>query len=145
MPPQLPGTAPGASSPAAPRHDAPGRTDWLRLARRTAQEGININQSLLTLGNVIRCLAVPALGLPPYRSAKLTHLLKDCLGSNSLTVMIACVSPSACSLEESTQTLKCGAARPAARRPASGRISSAPPRSERALRALRPRRLSRPR
>jgi hypothetical protein len=41
-----------------------------------------------------------------YRDSKLTHLLKDSLGGNSLTFMIACVSPSSLNLLESLGTLK---------------------------------------
>ena len=42
----------------------------------------------------------------PYRDSKLTRLLKDSLGGNCLTVMIANVSPSALSSEDSHNTLK---------------------------------------
>lgn len=59
-------------------------------------EGININKSLLTLGKCINILAdqkKPAF--IPFRDSKLTRILKDSLGGNSKTVMIACVSPEA--------------------------------------------------
>lgn len=42
----------------------------------------------------------------PYRDSKLTRLLKDSLGGNTKTVMIACVSPSALYYEETLNTLK---------------------------------------
>ena len=42
----------------------------------------------------------------PYRDSKLTRLLKDSLGGNTKTVMIACVNPSAQNYEETLNTLK---------------------------------------
>lgn len=42
----------------------------------------------------------------PYRNSKLTRLLKSSLGGNSLTTMIACVSPSSVVFEETLNTLK---------------------------------------
>ncbi|GCB65363.1 hypothetical protein scyTo_0013447, partial [Scyliorhinus torazame] len=42
----------------------------------------------------------------PYRNSKLTRLLKDSLGGNCRTVMIATVSPSAFSYEDTYNTLK---------------------------------------
>jgi len=60
-------------------------------------EGANINRSLLALGNCINILSDnmrPPGTFVPYRDSKLTRLLKDSLGGNTKTVMIACVSPS---------------------------------------------------
>ncbi|CAG2062483.1 unnamed protein product [Timema podura] len=51
-------------------------------------EGANINRSLLSLGNCINSLA-DGLKHIPYRDSKLTRLLKDSLGGNCKTVMIA--------------------------------------------------------
>lgn len=42
----------------------------------------------------------------PYRESALTYLLKDCLGGNSYTSMIATISPSVENLEESLSTLR---------------------------------------
>jgi Kinesin motor domain len=42
----------------------------------------------------------------PYRESKLTRILQDSLGGNSLTGMIACVSPSESNYEESLNTIK---------------------------------------
>ena len=42
----------------------------------------------------------------PYRNSKLTRLLKDSLGGNCRTVMIANVSPSGMSYEDTYNTLK---------------------------------------
>jgi kinesin family protein 18/19 len=54
---------------------------------------------LLTLGNCINILsekrkASASTQFIPYRDSKLTRLLKDSLGGNTKTVMIACISPS---------------------------------------------------
>ncbi|XP_078093208.1 kinesin-like protein KIF18A [Mustelus asterias] len=72
------------------------------------REGANINRSLLALGNVINSLADNKAKRPhiPYRNSKLTRLLKDSLGGNCRTVMIATVSPSSISYEDTYNTLK---------------------------------------
>ncbi|KAK7098935.1 kinesin-like protein KIF18A isoform X2 [Littorina saxatilis] len=71
------------------------------------REGANINRSLLALGNVINSLADHKYkGHIPYRDSKLTRLLKDSLGGNCRTIMIAAVSPSHLSYEDTYNTLK---------------------------------------
>ncbi|KAL3841705.1 hypothetical protein ACJMK2_019811 [Sinanodonta woodiana] len=71
------------------------------------REGANINKSLLALGNVINALAENKnKGHIPYRDSKLTRLLKDSLGGNCQTVMIAAISPSSMSYEDTYNTLK---------------------------------------
>ncbi|XP_027870789.1 kinesin-like protein KIF18A [Xiphophorus couchianus] len=72
------------------------------------REGANINRSLLALGNVINALADPKSKKThiPYRDSKLTRLLKDSLGGNCRTVMIANVSPSSKSYDDTQNTLK---------------------------------------
>jgi kinesin family protein 18/19 len=56
-------------------------------------EGANINRSLLALGNCINALYEQnerkTKMFIPYRDSKLTRLLKDSLGGNCRTVMIA--------------------------------------------------------
>jgi kinesin family protein 4/21/27 len=69
-------------------------------------EGISINQGLLSLGNVISALGEDKKGHVPYRSSKLTRLLQDSLGGNSFTLMIACISPADSNLEETLSTLR---------------------------------------
>ena len=74
-------------------------------------EGANINRSLLTLGNCINALcdaAAKGIKKPyiPYRDSKLTRLLKDSLGGNARTVMIANVSPSINTFDDTYNTLK---------------------------------------
>ncbi|KAK3891209.1 hypothetical protein Pcinc_004892 [Petrolisthes cinctipes] len=78
------------------------------------KEGSNINKSLTTLGLVISKLADTAVGkvrgkgdnFVPYRDSVLTWLLKDNLGGNSRTVMVATVSPAADNFEETLSTLR---------------------------------------
>uniref|UniRef100_A0A671FE88 Kinesin-like protein n=1 Tax=Rhinolophus ferrumequinum TaxID=59479 RepID=A0A671FE88_RHIFE len=71
------------------------------------QEGAHINRSLLALGNCINALSEKGSRAQyvNFRDSKLTRLLKDALGGNSRTVMIAHVSPASTSFEESRTTL----------------------------------------
>ena len=71
-------------------------------------EGAKINRSLLALGNCINALGDRNGNKQhiPFRDSKLTRLLKDSLGGNCRTTMIANVSPSILALEESINTLK---------------------------------------
>ncbi|XP_063333127.1 kinesin-like protein KIF16B isoform X3 [Pelmatolapia mariae] len=93
------------------RADATGATG-VRL-----KEGGNINKSLVTLGNVISALADMSQGgvntnlkkksvFVPYRDSVLTWLLKDSLGGNSKTIMIATVSPADVNYGETLSTLR---------------------------------------
>jgi kinesin family protein 18/19 len=71
-------------------------------------EGAAINKSLLALGNCITALANQKPGEKPYipyRDSKLTRLLKDSLGGNCRTVMIANISPSSGVYEDTHNTL----------------------------------------
>ncbi|KAG9352705.1 hypothetical protein JZ751_021119, partial [Albula glossodonta] len=72
------------------------------------REGANINRSLLALGNVINTLADPKSKKAhiPYRDSKLTRLLKDSLGGNCRTIMIANISPSSMSYDDTYNTLR---------------------------------------
>ena len=72
------------------------------------KEGININKSLLVLGNVIQALSEEGKknNFVPYRDSKLTRILQDSLGGNSRTSMIACVSPAESNFDETLNTLK---------------------------------------
>lgn len=59
------------------------------------KEATNINKSLTTLGLVINSLVITSSGKAkhiPYRDSKLTFILKDSLGGNSRTFMIAAIS-----------------------------------------------------
>ncbi|KAG1255143.1 hypothetical protein G6F68_010512 [Rhizopus microsporus] len=71
------------------------------------KEGANINKSLTTLGKVIAALADhhhKKNDHIPYRDSVLTWLLKDSLGGNSKTAMIAAISPA--DYDETLSTLR---------------------------------------
>ncbi|XP_038206709.1 chromosome-associated kinesin KIF4 [Zerene cesonia] len=71
------------------------------------KEGVKINQGLLALGNVISALGDGTnRSFISYRDSKLTRLLQDSLGGNSLTLMVACVSPADYNLDETVSTLR---------------------------------------
>ncbi|KAJ5085178.1 hypothetical protein N7532_009949 [Penicillium argentinense] len=76
------------------------------------KEGAEINRSLSTLGRVIAALADVSSGklkkasMVPYRDSILTWLLKDSLGGNSMTSMIAAISPADINFEETLSTLR---------------------------------------
>uniref|UniRef100_A0A3Q3AB52 Kinesin-like protein KIF16B n=1 Tax=Kryptolebias marmoratus TaxID=37003 RepID=A0A3Q3AB52_KRYMA len=81
------------------------------------KEGGNINKSLVTLGNVISALADMTQDgvntnlkkksvFVPYRDSVLTWLLKDSLGGNAKTIMIATISPADVNYGETLSTLR---------------------------------------
>ncbi|ORX51143.1 kinesin-domain-containing protein [Piromyces finnis] len=73
-------------------------------------EARNINKSLSALGQVIQSLVDMNNNKKKvhvgYRNSKLTFLLKDSLGGNSKTFLIANISPSTFSLAETLSTLR---------------------------------------
>ena len=78
------------------------------------KEGAHINKSLVTLGSVISALAEASSHKNqsssskhiPYRDSTLTWLLKDSLGGNSKTIMIAAISPADVNHNETLSTLR---------------------------------------
>ncbi|GAB1863831.1 Kinesin-like protein KIF16B [Camponotus japonicus] len=81
------------------------------------KEGAHINKSLVTLGTVISTLselssasgdasASKRNAFIPYRDSVLTWLLKDSLGGNSKTIMIATISPAECNYNDTLSTLR---------------------------------------
>ncbi|KAI6211468.1 Kinesin-like protein KIF1B [Aphelenchoides besseyi] len=79
------------------------------------KEGANINKSLTTLGLVISKLAEQcgrkkagkgARSIVPYRDSVLTWLLRENLGGNSKTAMIAAISPAEINFDETLSTLR---------------------------------------
>eukprot|EP00899_Mesostigma_viride_P014149 jgi/Mesvir1/22735/Mv14138-RA.3 len=93
------------------------RTDKAGTSGQQLKEGSNINKSLLTLSQIIRALAEEATEegkkkkgsnklRVPYRDSMLTWLLKESLGGNSKTIMIAALGPSEHHYHESLSTLR---------------------------------------
>ncbi|XP_035790790.1 kinesin-like protein unc-104 isoform X4 [Anopheles albimanus] len=79
------------------------------------KEGANINKSLTTLGKVISALAEISASKSkkskkadfiPYRDSVLTWLLRENLGGNSKTAMIAAISPADINYDETLSTLR---------------------------------------
>ena len=78
------------------------------------KETIGINKSLMALRKVINALiskqnprnASRSNFYVPYRESKLTALLKQSLGGNSMTIFIACLSPSDDNYDENLSTLQ---------------------------------------
>uniref|UniRef100_A0A0D3BX61 Kinesin motor domain-containing protein n=1 Tax=Brassica oleracea var. oleracea TaxID=109376 RepID=A0A0D3BX61_BRAOL len=86
--------------------DLAGSENILRSGSRDgrAREAGEIKKSLLTLGRVINALVEHSSHIP-YRDSELTRLLRDSLGGKTKTCIIATISPSAHSLEETLSTL----------------------------------------
>uniref|UniRef100_A0A4W3IAL4 plus-end-directed kinesin ATPase n=1 Tax=Callorhinchus milii TaxID=7868 RepID=A0A4W3IAL4_CALMI len=76
------------------------------------KEGANINKSLTTLGKVISALAdvqnkkKKKSDFIPYRDSVLTWLLRENLGGNSRTAMVAALSPADINYDETLSTLR---------------------------------------
>ena len=113
---------------------ARGRRGSFSTWNKRIKESANINKSLLTLGSCIQALVAQqkqqqqqpqhyrspsATTLPsptttttktkthvPFRSSVLTHILKDSLGGNSRTTMIATLSPSSYDYATTLSTLR---------------------------------------
>eukprot|EP01051_Picozoa_sp_SAG22_P004491 SAG22_NODE_242_length_14104_cov_13.581935_16_plen_1243_part_00 len=69
------------------------------------KEAGNINQSLLTLGTVIKKLSDGNGQHIPYRDSKLTKILQPSLGGNGKTSMICAVTPASSFVDETRSTL----------------------------------------
>lgn len=72
----------------------------------TLKEATFINKSLSFLEQVVIALSSSTRDHIPYRQSRLTNLLRDSLGGNCKTVMIANIWPEASHLEETISTLK---------------------------------------
>ena len=87
------------------------RADATGATGQRLKEGAHINKSLVTLGSVISALAEASKEKQqskfiPYRDSVLTWLLKDSLGGNSKTIMIATISPAEVNYSEILSTLR---------------------------------------
>ncbi|XP_007934952.1 kinesin-like protein KIF12 [Orycteropus afer afer] len=108
MPPGDPGEPPGGGKlcfvdlAGSEKVGATGSRGELML------EANSINRSLLALGHCISLLLDPQRKQShiPFRDSKLTKLLADSLGGRGVTLMVACVSPSAQCLPETLNTLR---------------------------------------
>ncbi|GAB5033314.1 kinesin-like protein kif15 [Nannochloropsis oceanica] len=70
------------------------------------KEASSINKSLSALGNVINALVSGRTRYVPYRDSRLTFLLRDSLGGNAKTFLVACTSPNDENFAETLSTLK---------------------------------------
>lgn len=95
--------------------DSSERANATGATGQRLKEGAHINKSLVTLGSVISALAevsstdsnsAKSKVFIPYRDSVLTWLLKDSLGGNSKTIMIAAISPADCNYGETLSTLR---------------------------------------
>ncbi|GFS03274.1 kinesin-like protein KIF16B [Elysia marginata] len=89
------------------------RADATGATGQRLKEGGSINKSLVSLGNVISLLAERSdnggkgkHAFIPYRDSVLTWLLKDSLGGNAKTIMIATISPADVNYAETLSTLR---------------------------------------
>lgn len=84
------------------------RVSHSKCTSERLKEGVSINKSLLTLGKVITALADSKnkTTFVPYRESVLTWLLRENLGGNSRTVMLATISPASNQMEETLSTLR---------------------------------------
>lgn len=72
----------------------------------TKRESMYINKSLSYLEQVVVALTTKSRSHIPYRQTKLTNILRDSLGGNCMTLMIACIWAEASHLEETISTLQ---------------------------------------
>jgi kinesin family protein 15 len=82
------------------------RQKQTRTSGNRLKEAGNIHKSLTVLGSVINSLSEGKNTHVRYRDSKLTFILKDSIGGNSKTTMIANISPAASSYGETLSTLK---------------------------------------
>lgn len=82
---------------------------YIQASGERLKEASNINKSLSTLGQVINALVEKSAGRfrhIHYRDSKLTFLLRDSLGGNSKTMLVAALSPADQNFGETLSTLK---------------------------------------
>ncbi len=72
----------------------------------TKRESMYINKSLTYLEQCVVALTTRGRSHVPYRQSKLTHLLKDGIGGNSNSMLLACVYGEEAHLEETLSTLR---------------------------------------
>lgn len=82
------------------------RTSKTRSEGLVLREALYINKSLSILEQVILALSEKGRDHVPYRSSKLTHVLKDSLGGNCHTALVANVWEDPAQLEETLSTCR---------------------------------------
>ena len=75
---------------------------------QTLKEGIQINKSLMTLGIVVRCLAMKNCTYIPWRESKLTSILRRSMQQGAHICFILCISSEVSNSSESISTLRFG-------------------------------------
>ena len=75
-------------------------------AGKTLEQAVAINTSLAALVRVVRACVQPGCQHIPYRDSLLTRVLRDAIGGESMTVLIACTSPAADSASETERTVR---------------------------------------
>jgi hypothetical protein len=76
------------------------------MAPERVRELTSINRSLSALGNCVSALLQKNRSHVPYRDSKLTRLLQDSLGGNTLSLFVVTLSPSIENAEETLSTLQ---------------------------------------
>lgn len=77
-----------------------------KTAGRILKEGTSINKSLFALGKVIKSIVDSSSSYVPYRDSTLTWILKNDLGGNCVTHMIANISSDVQHVEETLNTIR---------------------------------------
>lgn len=70
------------------------------------EQAAAINTSLAALVRVVRACVQPDCQHVPYRDSLLTRVLRDAIGGESMTVLLACMSPAADSASETERTVR---------------------------------------
>jgi hypothetical protein len=91
--------------------DLAGSEKWknsqlVSLSAERVKELTSINRSLSALGNCVSALMRRNRSHVPFRDSKLTRLLQDSLGGNTLTVFVVTLSASVKNVEETASTLQ---------------------------------------
>ncbi|CAM9176098.1 unnamed protein product, partial [Ectocarpus fasciculatus] len=91
--------------------DLAGSEKWktsqlAKLSVERVKELTSINRSLSALGNCVSALIRKNKTHVPYRDSKLTRLLQDSLGGNTLTLFVVTLSASVKNVEETSSTLQ---------------------------------------
>ncbi|XP_062863951.1 kinesin-like protein KIF3C [Trichomycterus rosablanca] len=90
-------------------YQSPAVLDMMRtlhMASENPQEAKSLKRSLTIFRNVIFSLSTPGCQHVPYRESKLTRVLRDCLGGNCRTCLLATTPAQSCSVAETMSCLQ---------------------------------------